>query len=121
MSNTNPIKPRRGEVWDVNFPPTVESEVQKIYSAVVISSDSIGCLPVRLIIPIDDWNDQFSGNIWHVPIKPNYTNGLTKVAAVDPLQIRRVAVKYFISRRGKLNTTLMEEIVAATAAIIEYK
>lgn len=121
LSNTNPIKPCRGEVWDVNLDPTVSSEIQKVCPVVVISSDSIGCLPIRLILPITGWKDLFSGNIWHVPIKPNDTNGLTKVSVVDPLQIRRVDVKCFISRRGRLNATLMEEINAAIATVIEYK
>ncbi len=121
MSNTNPIKPCRGEVWDVNFDPTVRAKIQKVCPVVVISSDSIGVLPIRLILPIVDWKDQFSGSFWHVSIKPNDTNGLTKVSVVDPLQLQRVPVKRFINRRGRLNVTLMGEITAATAAIIEYE
>lgn len=121
MSNTNPPNPRRGEVWDVNFDPTIGSEIRKIRPAVVISSDGIGRLPIKLVSPITGWQPQFSRNIWHVRIGPNRTNGLTKVSAVDTLQIRGVDVRRFISRRGRLNTTLMEEIAAAIAAIIEYE
>ena len=121
MSNTNPIKPRRGEVWDVNFDPTVRAKIQKVCPVVVINSDSIGALPIRLILPIVDWKNQFSGNFWHVSIKPNDTNGLTKVSVVDALQIQRMDVKRFISKRGRLNATFMEEVVAATAVIIEYQ
>ena len=121
MSNTNPIKPCRGEVWDVNFDPTVRSEIQKVCPVVVISSDSIGALPIRLILPIIGWKDQFSGNFWHVSIKPNDTNGLTKASAVDTMQIRGMDVKRFISRRGRLNATLIDEITAMIAAITEYK
>lgn len=121
LSNTNPPNPRRGEVWDVNFDPTIGSEIQKIRPAVVISSDGIGRLPIKLVSPITGWQTQFSRNIWHVRIGPNRTNGLTKVSVVDTLQTRGVDVKRFISKRGRLNATLMEEIVAATAAIIEYQ
>ena len=121
MSNTNPINPRRGEVWEVNFDSTVESEIQNICPTVVISSDNIGDLPIRVIIPIIDWRDQFLGNVWHVSIKPNDTNGLTKASAVDALQIRGVDVRRFIRRIGRLNATLMEEIVAATTAILEHE
>ena len=119
LSNTNPINPRRGEIWDVNFDSTVESEVQNICPTVVISSDNIGDLPIRVILPIIDWRDQFLGNVWHVYIKPNDTNGLTKASAVDALQIRGVDVRRFIRRIGRLNATLMEDIVAATTTIIE--
>ena len=121
LSNTNPIKPRRGEVWNVNLDLTVGPEIQKIRRAVVISSDSIGHLPIKWVFPIIEWEDQFSGNIWQIRIKPNDINGLKQVSAVDTLQIRMVDVIRFLRRRGRLNVTLMEEITAATAAIIEYK
>ena len=121
LSNTNPPNPCRGEVWDVNFDPTIGSEIRKTRPAVVINSDGIGRLPIKLVSPITGWQAQFSRNIWHVRIEPNRTNGLTKVSTVDTLQIRGVDVRHFISRRGRLNATLMEEIVAAIAAIIEYE
>ena len=119
--NTTTPNPRREEVWDINFDPTIGSEIRKIRPAVVISSDGTGHLPIKLVAPITGWQAQFSRNIWHIRIGPNRTNGLTKVSAIDTLQIRGVDVRRFISRRGRLNTTLMEEITAAIAAIIEYK
>ena len=121
MSNTNPIKPCRGEVWDVNFDPTVRAKIQKVCPVVVISSDSIGALPIKWVLPIIGWKDQFSGNIWHVTIKPNDANGLTKVSVVDTLHIQKVTVSRFVRKRGQLNAKLMDEIVAAIAAIIEHK
>ena len=119
--NTNSLNPHWGEIWDVNFDPTVESEIQKVRNVVVISSDSIGHLPIKWVFPIIDWEDQFSGNIWHVLIKPNGINGLKQISVVDTLQICMVDVIRFLRRRGRLNATLMQEIIAATAAIIEYK
>ena len=123
LSSTNPLDPRWGEVWDVNFNPTVRSQIQKTRPAVVISSDDLGHLPVRLVAPITGWKARFEENVWRVPIKPNATNGLTKDSVVYTMQIRVVAIKpgRFISKRGKLNTTLMMEIVAVIAAIIGYE
>jgi mRNA interferase MazF len=123
LSSTNPLNPRRGEVWDVDFDPTVGSEIQKTRPAVVISSDDMGRLPIRLVAPITGWQDRFKGNIWRVPIKSNAINGLTKDSVVDTMQIRVVAMKRerFITKRGQLNATLMKEIVAVIAAIIGYE
>ncbi len=121
MLNTNPPNPRRGEVWDLNFDPTIGAEIQKIRPAVVISSDRVGHLPIKLVAPITGWQNRFLRNVWHVRIEPSGINGLTKISAVDTLQIRGVDVKRFISRRGRLNTTLMQEITAVIAAIIEYE
>ena len=117
----NPPNPRRGEVWDLNFDPTIGAEIQKIRPAVVISSDGVGLLLIKLVSPITGWQDRFSRNMWHVRIEPSSTNGLTKISAVDTLQIRGVDVRRFISRRGRLSTTLMQEITAAIAAIIEHE
>lgn len=121
MSNTNPPNPRRGEVWDLNFDPTIGAEIQKIRPAVVISSDGVGHLPIKLVSPITGWQDRFSRNIWHVRIEPSSINGLTKISAADTMQIRGVDVRRFINKRGRLNATLMQEITAAIAAIIEYE
>jgi mRNA interferase MazF len=63
--------PKRGEIWLANFDPTVGSEIRKIRPAVVISSDAVGKLPVKLVAPITDWKDYFAQNLWHVRINPD--------------------------------------------------
>ena len=105
----------------MNFNPAKGSEIQKIRPAVVISSDRVGVLPIKVVVPITKWQDRFLANIWHVSIKPNATNGLTKNSAVDVLQIRGVDEKRFIAKLGRLNATRMEEISAAIVAVIEYE
>lgn len=47
--------PKRGEVWRVNFDPTIGTEIKKTRPAVVISSDAVGKLPIKLVAPIIDW------------------------------------------------------------------
>ncbi|MDD1438227.1 type II toxin-antitoxin system PemK/MazF family toxin [Dolichospermum sp. ST_sed10] len=53
----NPDTPKRGEIWLVNFDPTVGAEIRKIRPAVVISSDAAGRLPIKLVAPITGWMD----------------------------------------------------------------
>ena len=113
--------PRRGEVWDVDFDPTIGAEIQKRRPAVVISVDSIGHLPIKLVAPITGWQKAFASKIWLVKVEPNRANGLTKVSAVDTLQIKAVDVQRFITKRGRLTAKLMTEIGAAIATIIDYR
>lgn len=113
--------PHRGEVWDVDFSPTIGAEIQKTRPAVVMSIDSIGRLPIKLVAPVTSWKANFSGKIWLVNVKPNGTNGLRVESAVDALQIKGVDIQRFRKRRGRLAATLMEEIGAAIAAIIDYQ
>ena len=118
---TESTSPKRGEVWRVNFDPTTGAEIKKTRPAVVISSDAIGKLPLKLIAPITDWKPYFGSNIWHVRIDPDDSNGLTKVSVVDALQLRGVDTQRFIRKLGYLAETTMEEITIAIAAVIEYQ
>lgn len=113
--------PQRGEVWTVNFDPTVGSEIKKTRPAVVISSDAVGRLPIKLIAPLTDWKEHYSRNIWHVRIEPDRLNGLSKVSSVDALQLRGMDTQRFVRRLGHVPATVMEEVVAAVAAVIEYQ
>lgn len=58
----SPAVPKRGEIWLVNFDPTVGAEIKKVRPSVVISSDDIGKLPIELIAFITDWKSYFSQN-----------------------------------------------------------
>ena len=51
--STNPL-PQRGEIWIVNFDPTIDKEIKKNRPAVVISSNAAGRLPIKLIAPLTD-------------------------------------------------------------------
>jgi mRNA interferase MazF len=63
---TNSLFPKRGDVWLANFDPTVGAEIKKIRPAVVVSSDSVGKLLIKLIAPVTDWKEYYIGNIWYV-------------------------------------------------------
>ncbi|ALF52456.1 growth inhibitor [Nostoc piscinale CENA21] len=86
----------------------------------VVSSDGVGQLPIKLIAPITDWKEYYTGNIWHVKIEPDTTNNLTKVSAVDVLQLRGMDVQRLIRKVGECSSEFMEEIATAIAAVVEY-
>lgn len=86
----------------------------------VVSSDAVGRLPVKLVAPVTDWKTYYAANLWHVRIDPDPHNGLTKPSAVDTLQIRGMDRQRFIHKLGKISTTTLEEIVLSIAAVIEY-
>lgn len=120
MSSPRVSAPQRREIWLVNFDPTVGREIQKTRPAVVVSSDAVGRLPIKLVAPITDWKEYFAPNIWHVRIVPDPANGLTKVSAVDTLQLRGMDRQRFIRKLGIVSPEKMEEIVLAVTAIVEY-
>ncbi len=110
----------RGEIWSVNLDPTIGAEIRKIRPVVVISSDAVGVLPIKLVAPLTEWKDYLAQNIWHVKVLPDNMNGLTKTSAVDTLQLRGVDAQRFIQKIGSVSPIAMKSIVAAIAAVIEY-
>jgi mRNA interferase MazF len=113
------VPPKRGEIWLVSFDPTLGAEIKKTRPAVVVSSDSVGRLPIKLVAPITDWKNRYAANLWHVRLDPDATNGLVKPSAVDALQLRGLDELRFVRRLGQISAEQLEEIVLAVAAVIE--
>jgi mRNA interferase MazF len=99
----------------------VGAEIKKIRPAVVVSSDSVGKLPIKLIAPVTDWKEYYIGSIWHVRIDPDSANNLTKFSAVDVLQLRGMDVQRFIRKIGEVSTTTIDDIAIAIASVVEYR
>jgi mRNA interferase MazF len=76
-------KAKRGEIWEVNFHPSVGAEIQKIRPAVVLNAAGIGRLPLARVVPITEWSDLFHQYSWFVQLIPSGANGLTKVSGGD--------------------------------------
>jgi mRNA interferase MazF len=118
---TDPSRPKRGEIWYANLDPTIGAEIKKKRPVVVVSSDAINKLPIKLVAPITGWKDHFAENLWHVRIDPDRTNGLSKPATIDTLQLRGIDAQRFLNKLGRVSSSQMEEITAAIAAVIEYE
>jgi mRNA interferase MazF len=112
--------PRRGEIWLVNFDPTIGAEIRKKRPAIVVSSDALGKLPIKLVAPVTGWKDSFSRSAWHLRIDPDSSNGLTKVSAADVLQLRGMDVQRFVMRLGHLHPNQLDDLAAAIAIVVEY-
>ena len=108
----------RGEVWLVNFDPGVGGEMRKHRPAVVISVDSIGRLPLRLVVPITDWKAPFATYPWFVELPSGPSNGLSKDSGADAFQTKSVSVTRFVRRLGSVTPTEVEAIAAAVALCV---
>ncbi len=104
----------------MNLDPTIGTEIRKTRPAMVVSSDAVGRLPIKLVTPLTDWRPAFAPNVWHVRVDPDSANGLAKPSAVDLLQLRGLDTKRFVHRIGEVSPDKMEEIVLAIGAVVEY-
>ena len=114
------MKASRGEIWLVNLDPTVGAEIRKTRPVIVVNSDAIGALPIKLVAPLTEWKDHLARNVWHVKIMPDGRNGLSKPSAVDTLQLRGVDTQRFVQKLGDVSPAIMQSIVLAIAAVVDY-
>lgn len=110
---------KRGDIWMVNLDPTIGSEIKKARPAVVISSDIVGILPLKVIVPLTEWKDRYSSAPWMVRIDPDEHNGLSKPSAADALQIRSVSEQRLVKRLGSIPTLQVAQIVQAVLNVFQ--
>jgi mRNA interferase MazF len=110
--------PKRGEVWLVDFDPAVGAEIRKNRPAVVVSMDTIGRLPLRLVVPITDWKPHYTGFPWFVELPASSSNGLIKRSGADAFQTKSVSEARFIRLLGSLSDDDMDDISSAIALCV---
>ena len=119
LSDPPPISVHRGEIWLIALDPTVGAEIQKTRPYVVMSSNAIGKLPVKLIVPFTDWKEHYSRQPWLVEVHPTHMNGLGKVSGADTLQVRGVSLQRFRTKLGLLEAGALEDVALSIALVVE--
>ena len=110
--------PKRGEVWLIDFDPAVGAEIRKARPAIVISVDSVGRLPLRLVVPVTDWKPTYSSLAWFVELPTTPDNGLTKLSGADGFQTKSVSIDRFVRRLGRVTDSQSEQIAETIALCI---
>jgi mRNA interferase MazF len=110
--------PSRGEVWLVDFDPAVGAEIQKVRPALVVSVDSIGRLPLRMVVPLTDWKPQYANFPWFVPIPADSGNGLSKDSGADAFQTKSVSLTRFVRLLGRITPAQLEDVASAVALCV---
>ncbi len=100
----------QGEIWLVNFDPSIGSEIQKSRPAVVINHDLMGRFGLRIIVPVTGWKAYYQEYPWIIKLKPDATNGLTKPSGIECFQIKSFSQERFIKRVGVLDKSMVEKI-----------
>ena len=106
---------KRGEIWMINLDPTIGAEIRKKRPGVIVSRNSIGILPLKIIVPFTEWQEKFSQAGWLVPIESSPENGMAKKSAADTFQVRSVSQERFIQRLGILSEEDMTRISQSLA------
>jgi mRNA interferase MazF len=111
-------KPVRGEIWLVNFDPATGAEIQKLRPALVMSIDSVGRLPLRIVTPITDWKPDYAKYPWFVSISAMPGNGLSKHSGADAFQTKSLSIVRFVRRLGNVTDAQLAAIADAVALCV---
>ena len=101
---------KRGEVWRINLDPTLGSETKKSRPCVIVNRDSVGILPLKIIVPLTGWQKKFEKAKWLVPVEASSHSGLRKKSAADTFQVRSLSQVRFIEKIGVLTEKEMKGI-----------
>ncbi|NHB68588.1 type II toxin-antitoxin system PemK/MazF family toxin [Perlabentimonas gracilis] len=109
---------KQSEIWLINLDPTIGAEIKKTRPAIIVNDNSLGKLPLKIIVPLTDWKERYEIAPWMVYIKPDSINNLTKVSGADCFQIRSIAEERFIRKIGKISSGNLEDIKEALSKVL---
>jgi mRNA interferase MazF len=111
-------QPQRGEVWIVQFEPSVGAEIRKLRPAMVVSVNSIGRLPLRIVVPLTDRQPAFARLPWFVYLPAAPANGLTKDSGADAFQVKWVSENRLVRCLGIVTTAQLADVASAVAVCV---
>lgn len=110
--------PRKGDIWMVDFNPTKGCEIQKCRPAVVISADDIGKLPLKIVVPVTDWDPRYEDTPWFTHLSATALSGLSKESGADGFQVKSVSLDRFKQKLGQVDEDDLEIILNTVALCI---
>jgi mRNA interferase MazF len=109
---------KQGEIWLINLDPTIGAEIQKTRPAIIVNDNALGKLPLKIIVPLTDWNERYEIAPWMVQIIPDSINHLTKISSADCFQIRSLSEERFVKMIGRISETNLDDIKEALSKVL---
>jgi len=111
-------RPRRGEIWVARLDPAEGDEMKKTRPVIVVSSDAMGSLNVKVVVPCTSSN--LGAALWRVPIPRSACPELDRDTTADVLQMRTLATHRLHEKVGDLDEAVLDEVAAAIALVVDY-
>lgn len=110
MANTQKIIPKRGDVFLVDFDPSMGSEIQKIRPALILQNNIANKhSPLTIVAAISSYQEGENLYPVEVHIEKNNT-GLIKDSIVILNQIRTVDKQRLIKKLGSIENATMDKV-----------
>lgn len=112
---------RQGEIWLVTFYPNIGDEIGKKRPAIIVNDNKTGKLQLVTVVPLTNWNDNFTNYPWMIRIEPNEINNLTKTSAIDCFQVKNISNKRLIKRVGTIDTILLYKVHQTIVKTFDFR
>jgi mRNA-degrading endonuclease toxin of MazEF toxin-antitoxin module len=67
---------KQGEIWLINLDPAIGAEIKKVRPAIIVNDNSLGKLPLKIIVPVTEWKEKYEIAQWMIKIEPDKENNL---------------------------------------------
>ena len=111
------MRMNQGDIWLVNLSPTIGAKITKTGPCIIVNSNEIGILPLKVIAPIIDYKPHYDAVPWMVELSPDRINNLSKRSVVDMFQLRSVSQIRLIKNTGKVGNDEFQRILEATKIV----
>ena len=111
--------PMRGEIWLVDLDPSVGDEMKKTRPVIVVSTNYIRGLDLRIVVPTTTWRVLFEGKFWFVKLEATAVNGLDSLSAANTFQVKSLSTQRFRRKLGCLSAADMENVEEVLKLVME--
>ncbi len=109
---------KQSEIWLINLDPTLGAEIKKTRPAVIINDNTLGRLPLKIIVPITDWKESYGVAPWMIKIEPDNQNNFNKISAADCFQVRSISELRFVKHVvGSVKPDILDQIKEGLAKV----
>ena len=109
----------QGSIWLINLDPTIGAEIKKTRPCIILNSNKIGKLPLKIIAPLTDFKEHYAGVPWMISIKPNAKNRLSKISVIDLFQVRSLSQDRLVKKVGEVDEAILRECKMALDIVFE--
>ncbi len=111
---------RQGQIWLIDFNPTIGDEISKIRPALVVDMDFNHTLDLRTIVPITSWQEKFKNIVWMIKINNYKQVGLSKPSVINAQQIKSLSKKRFVKQLGVVDDEMLSLVHLEIIRLINF-
>ena len=109
------------DIYLVDLNPAKGAEMKKARPCIIVSSEDIGILPLKIVVPLIGYKNIHANKSWLVGIEPSSENGLSKKSTADALNIRSISDQRIIKKLGTLEDHLYLELLQAMKTVLNIQ